>query len=226
MILVIDNYDSFVFNIARYLAELGEEAKVLRNDALSPADIAASGARALIISPGPCAPDEAGVSLEAVAALSGRLPILGICLGHQCIGQAFGGQVVRAREPMHGRASMIRHAGTDVFEALPSPFAAGRYHSLAVELRGDEPLAATAWSEDGEIMGLAHRTHPTYGVQFHPESVLTEHGYALLGNFLRRAGLAPTAARHASPVGVPAQASPAPLPSPLAAIHRLPAGDR
>ncbi|WP_029348927.1 aminodeoxychorismate/anthranilate synthase component II [Bosea sp. 117] len=184
MILVIDNYDSFVFNVARYLTELGEEVKVARNDALDVGAIAASGAKALVISPGPCSPNEAGISLPAIHALSGRLPILGICLGHQCIGQAFGGRVVRAKEPMHGRASAITHRGSDVFEGLPSPFAAGRYHSLAVELAGGEPLVATAWSEDGEIMGLAHRTHPTYGVQFHPESVLTEHGYRILENFL------------------------------------------
>lgn len=187
MILLIDNYDSFVFNVARYLTELGEEVEVRRNDALDIAAIERLRPQALVISPGPCSPNEAGVSLDAVRALSGRLPILGICLGHQCIGQAFGGRVVRAKEPMHGRASQVRHAGTDVFEGLPSPFPAGRYHSLAVELDEGTPLIATAWSEDGEIMGLAHRTHPTYGVQFHPESVLTGHGYDLLANFLKLA---------------------------------------
>jgi anthranilate synthase component 2/para-aminobenzoate synthetase component 2 len=187
VILLIDNYDSFVFNVARYLTELGEEVEVARNDALDLAAIEARAPEALVISPGPCSPNEAGISLEAVRALSGKLPILGICLGHQCIGQAFGGRVVRAKEPMHGRASRLRHAGTDVFAGLPSPLPAGRYHSLAVELDEGAPLVATAWSEDGEIMGLAHRTHPTYGVQFHPESVLTPDGYALLGNFLKLA---------------------------------------
>ncbi|WP_421700408.1 anthranilate synthase component II [Ancylobacter sp.] len=192
MILLIDNYDSFVFNVARYLTELGEEVEVARNDALDLAAIEARAPQALVISPGPCSPNEAGISLEAVRALSGTLPILGICLGHQCIGQAFGGRVVRAKEPMHGRASLLRHAGTDVFAGLPSPLPAGRYHSLAVELEEGAPLIATAWSEDGEIMGLAHRTHPTYGVQFHPESVLTPDGYALLGNFLKLARQPPS----------------------------------
>ena len=187
MILLIDNYDSFVFNVARYLTELGEEVEVARNDAVDLAAIEARAPEALVISPGPCSPNEAGISLEAVRALSGKLPILGICLGHQCIGQAFGGRVVRAKEPMHGRASRLRHAGTDVFAGLPSPLPAGRYHSLAVELDEGAPLIATAWSEDGEIMGLAHRAHPTYGVQFHPESVLTPDGYALMANFLRLA---------------------------------------
>ncbi len=187
MILLIDNYDSFVFNVARYLTELGERVEVVRNDAASLAEIAGAGADAVVVSPGPCSPNEAGVSLDVIRTLSGRLPILGICLGHQCIGQAFGGRVVRARTPMHGRASQITHHGTDVFAGLPSPFPAGRYHSLAVELEPGTPLLATAWSEDGEIMGLAHREHPTFGVQFHPESVLTEHGYALLGNFLDKA---------------------------------------
>ncbi|RTL93809.1 anthranilate synthase component II [Ancylobacter rudongensis] len=187
MILLIDNYDSFVFNVARYLTELGEEVEVARNDALDLNAIERRAPEALVISPGPCSPNEAGISLEAVRALSGRLPILGICLGHQCIGQAFGGRVVRAKEPMHGRASQLRHAGSDVFAGLPSPFPAGRYHSLAVELDEGSELIPTAWSEDGEIMGLAHRTHPTYGVQFHPESVLTPQGYELMGNFLRLA---------------------------------------
>lgn len=189
MILLIDNYDSFVFNVARYLTELGAEVEVARNDALDVATIARMKPEALVISPGPCSPNEAGVSLEAVRALSGTLPILGICLGHQCIGQAFGGRVVRAKEPMHGRASQVRHRGTDVFAGLPSPIPAGRYHSLAVELDEGVPLIATAWAEDGEIMGLAHRAHPTFGVQFHPESVLTGPGYEILANFLDLAGV-------------------------------------
>lgn len=187
MILLIDNYDSFVFNVARYFRELGRQVEVARNDALDVSAIEAMAPEALVISPGPCSPNEAGVSLEAIRALSGRLPILGICLGHQCIAQAFGGRVVRAKTPMHGRASQVRHEGRDVFAGLPSPFSAGRYHSLAVQLDDDGPLDATAWSEDGEVMGLAHREHPTFGVQFHPESVLTEHGYAILENFLERA---------------------------------------
>ncbi|MCS0504182.1 anthranilate synthase component II [Ancylobacter mangrovi] len=194
MILLIDNYDSFVFNVARYLVELGAEVEVARNDALDLAAIEARRPDALVVSPGPCSPNEAGISLEAVRTLSGRLPILGICLGHQCIGQAFGGRVVRAKEPMHGRASQIRHRGSDVFAGLPSPFPAARYHSLAVELDEGSALMPTAWSEDGEIMGLAHREHPTYGVQFHPESVLTGPGYELLANFLKLARTRETAA--------------------------------
>ena len=187
MILVIDNYDSFVFNIARYVEELGERAVVVRNDALTPDDILASGAEGLILSPGPCTPNEAGVSLHAVRRLSGRLPILGVCLGHQCIGQAFGAAVRQSRTPIHGRASAITHTGTGLFAGLPNGFRAGRYHSLAVaDVPPGSDIEACAWSEDGEIMALAHRSHPTYGVQFHPESVLTEHGHALLAAFLER----------------------------------------
>ncbi|MBS9475648.1 aminodeoxychorismate/anthranilate synthase component II [Ancylobacter sp. VKM B-3255] len=221
MILLIDNYDSFVFNVARYLTELGEEVEVVRNDALDVATIERLAPRALVISPGPCSPNEAGVSLDAVRALSGRLPILGICLGHQCIGQAFGGRVVRAKEPMHGRASAVRHEGRDVFAGLPSPFPAGRYHSLAVELDEGTPLIATAWAEDGEIMGLAHRTHPTFGVQFHPESVLTGPGYEILANFLGLAGLGtrtpmlgPVAVPDHAPGAYPPLLAPAALPTP------------
>lgn len=184
MILVIDNYDSFVHNVTRYLRELGSEAEVKRNDALT-ADRIDDDVRGIVISPGPCTPHEAGVSLDVVRKFSGRLPILGICLGHQCIGEAFGGKVTRARRPMHGEASAIRHQGGGVLAGLPDGFNAGRYHSLIVELAGDEPLNITARSEDGEIMGLEHKSHPTYGVQFHPESVLTEHGYDILRNFLK-----------------------------------------
>lgn len=187
MILVIDNYDSFVFNIARYVEELGEQAIVRRNDALDVAAIERSGARGLILSPGPCTPVEAGVSLEAVRHLSGRLPILGICLGHQCIGQAFGGHVVRARTPMHGRASRIRNTGAGLFAGLPESFEAGRYHSLIVELdEAASDIVPCAWSEENEIMALAHRAHPTFGVQFHPESVLTPVGYDIMRAFLER----------------------------------------
>lgn len=185
MILVIDNYDSFVHNVTRYLRELGAEAQVKRNDALKPEAIA-SDVTGIVISPGPCTPREAGISLDVVKRFSGAVPILGICLGHQCIGEAFGGRVTRARRPMHGEASAIRHDGQGVLSGLPDGFNAGRYHSLIVELDGDEPLAVTARSEDGEIMGVEHKSHPTFGVQFHPESVLTEHGYDILRNFLKR----------------------------------------
>jgi anthranilate synthase/aminodeoxychorismate synthase-like glutamine amidotransferase len=182
MILIIDNYDSFVHNVASYFVELGQAVRVVRNDAVTKADLAA---RAIVISPGPCTPQEAGVSLDILREKSGRLPILGICLGHQCIGGAFGGRVVRARRPMHGDSSDILHDGTGLFKGIPNRFSAGRYHSLIVELDDPaSPLLVTARSEDGEIMALAHREHPTFGVQFHPESILTEHGYSLLRNFL------------------------------------------
>jgi para-aminobenzoate synthetase component 2 len=186
MILIIDNYDSFVFTVARYFAELGAEIKVVRNDAVSVGDVKLLAPEAIILSPGPCGPREAGQSMPIIEGLSGQIPILGICLGHQCIGEVFGGKVVRAREPMHGRSSAINHDGTGVFKGLPSPFKAGRYHSLIVEaLDGNASLSVTARSDGGEVMGLSHVEHPTYGVQFHPESVLTEYGHAMLGNFLR-----------------------------------------
>lgn len=185
MILIIDNYDSFVFNVARYVEELGERVVVRRNDALDVAAIENAGARGLILSPGPCTPHEAGVSLETVRRLSGRIPILGICLGHQCIGEAFGGQILPAKTPMHGRASKIRHNGEGVLAGLPDRFEAGRYHSLIVELEGADPaMVPCAWSEENEIMAIAHRTDPTFGVQFHPESVLTPHGYDIVRAFL------------------------------------------
>jgi para-aminobenzoate synthetase component II len=182
VILLIDNYDSFVHNIARYLIELGQVVKLRRNDEVGEADLQA---KAIVISPGPCTPHEAGVSLDVVRKFSGRIPILGICLGHQVIGQVFGGKVVRAQHPMHGDSSEIRHDGTGVFAGLPQNFNAGRYHSLIVQDVADTDLRVTATSWDGEIMGLAHKTHPTFGVQFHPESILTEHGYDLLRNFLK-----------------------------------------
>lgn len=185
MILIIDNYDSFVYNIARYIAELGWPVEVKRNDAV---DAARLTARAVIISPGPCTPREAGCSLEVIRRWSGRLPILGVCLGHQAIGEAFGGTVARAKRPLHGEASEIIHHGSGVFEGLPNRFLAARYHSLIVTDEDKAPeLVVTARSDDGEIMGLAHRSHPTFGVQFHPESILTEHGHALLRNFLKAA---------------------------------------
>ncbi|PVE23957.1 aminodeoxychorismate/anthranilate synthase component II [Microvirga sp. KLBC 81] len=185
MILIIDNYDSFVFNVARYFFELGETVKVVRNDAINVDAIRVLSPRAVVLSPGPCSPLEAGASCEIIRHLSGALPLLGICLGHQCIGQVFGWRVTRARRPMHGRSSAIRHSGQGIFNSLPNPLQAGRYHSLIVEEdRRSTELAVTARSEDGEIMALQHRRHPTYGVQFHPESILTEHGHALLSNFL------------------------------------------
>ncbi len=182
MILLIDNYDSFVHNIARYFEELGEHVVIRRNDEVKRNDLKA---KAIVISPGPCAPQQAGQSLDVVREFSGQVPILGICLGHQVIGEVFGDQVTRARRPMHGDSSDILHDGTGVFENLPQRFSAGRYHSLIVETRGGSPLRVTARSEEGEVMGLQHKDHPTFGVQFHPESILTEHGYDLLRNFLK-----------------------------------------
>jgi para-aminobenzoate synthetase component 2 len=181
MILVIDNYDSFVHTVANYLRELGVTPAVVRNDSHLPAETP----QAIVISPGPCTPNEAGISMRLVEEYSGKIPILGICLGHQCIGQVFGGAVTRALRPMHGEASLVRHTGARILHGLPSPLAVGRYHSLIVELEDESgPLEATAWSQENEIMALQHRTHPTFGVQFHPESILTEHGHDLLQNFL------------------------------------------
>jgi para-aminobenzoate synthetase component 2 len=182
MILIIDNYDSFVFNVARYFEELGETVRVRRNDEVKSEDL---NAKAIVISPGPCTPREAGQSLDIVRAQSGHVPILGICLGHQVVGEAFGAQVIRAKRPLHGESSEILHDGMGLFSGLPQRFSAGRYHSLIVEMAEGVPLVATAHSEDGEVMGLQHSSHPTYGVQFHPESILTEHGYDMLSNFLK-----------------------------------------
>ncbi len=190
MLLMIDNYDSFTFNIVQYLCELGAEVKVVRNDEITLEDIARLKPERLVISPGPCTPNEAGISMAAIREFAGKLPILGVCLGHQSIGAVFGGNVIRAREVMHGKLSPIHHEGKGVFAGLPSPFNATRYHSLVVE-RASFPdcLEITAWTQlpDGsmdEVMGLQHRTLPIQGVQFHPESILTEHGHALLKNFL------------------------------------------
>ncbi|MFM1960617.1 MAG: hypothetical protein RL588_2134 [Pseudomonadota bacterium] len=191
MILVIDNYDSFTYNLVHYLNELGAETRVHRNDDLSAE--AALGLRpdAVLLSPGPCSPDEAGICLELLRKAPDDLPILGVCLGHQSIGQAFGGRVVRAKALMHGKTSAIRHAGKGVFADLPNPFTATRYHSLAVEQSSlPDALEVTAWTEDGEIMGLQHRSRPVHGVQFHPESIATEGGHKLLGNFLELAARA------------------------------------
>jgi anthranilate synthase component 2 len=192
MLLMIDNYDSFTYNLVQYFGELGQEVMVVRNDAMSVAQIAALRPECIVISPGPCTPNEAGVSLEVIEKLSGQVPILGVCLGHQSLGQAFGGEVVRARTIMHGKTSPIRHAGAGVFTGIPDPFEATRYHSLVVRRESlPECLEITAWTEhaDGsldEIMGLRHRTLPVEGVQFHPESILTQHGHDLLRNFLVR----------------------------------------
>jgi len=194
MILVVDNYDSFTWNLVHYLAELGSEAKVVRNDALSAAEAVALKPEAVVLSPGPCTPNEAGICLELIASAPEALPILGVCLGHQAIGQAFGGEVVRAKTLMHGKTSPVRHDGRGVFAGLPDPVVATRYHSLAVE-RSSLPnsLSVTAWSDDGEVMGLQHATRPVHGVQFHPESIATEHGHRLLANFLALAGVKRTA---------------------------------
>ncbi len=189
MLLLIDNYDSFTYNLAQYLGELGAEVRVVRNDAIDIAGIAALAPERIVLSPGPCTPDQAGVSLAAIREFTGKIPLLGVCLGHQAIGQAFGGKVVRAARIMHGKTSPVRHDGRGVFRGLPNPFDAGRYHSLAISRQGfPECLEITAETEDGEIMGVRHRTLPVEGVQFHPESVLTEHGHALLKNFLHQAG--------------------------------------
>ena len=187
MILMIDNYDSFTWNLVQYLRELGEEVEVRRNDEIGTADIGAMRPGAIVVSPGPCTPAEAGVSLAAIREFSGKIPILGVCLGHQAIGQAFGGVVGHAGRVVHGKTSTISHSGAGVFKGLPSPFLATRYHSLAI-LRASLPacLEVTAQSEDGEIMGVRHREFDVEGVQFHPESFLTEHGHALLRNFLQR----------------------------------------
>jgi anthranilate synthase/aminodeoxychorismate synthase-like glutamine amidotransferase len=185
MILLIDNYDSFTFNLVHFLGDLGARCKVWRNDKLTVEQAMAAGAEAIVLSPGPCTPNEAGICLDLIAAAAGKVPILGVCLGHQAIGQAFGGKVVRGPVPMHGKQSRISHAGGDVFAGLPQGFLATRYHSLVVERDSlPEVLVPTAWTEDGLIMGMRHRTLPVFGVQFHPESIVTEHGHALLGNFL------------------------------------------
>ena len=185
MLLVIDNYDSFTYNLVQYLQTLGADVKVIRNDEWTVDAIAAAQPERIVISPGPCTPNEAGVSLEVIRRLGATTPILGVCLGHQAIGQAYGGQVVRAGQIMHGKTSLIEHAGDSVFKDLPSPFTATRYHSLIVD-RDTLPdeLHITAWLDEGMIMGLKHREHPVHGVQFHPESILTEHGHDLLRNFL------------------------------------------
>jgi len=186
MLLMIDNYDSFTFNLVQYLGELGAEVKVFRNDELDVDKIEALAPSHIVLSPGPCTPNEAGVTLDTIERLAGRIPILGVCLGHQAIGQAFGGKVVRAKQVMHGKVSRIRHDGRGVFARVENDFVATRYHSLVVE-RDSLPacLEVSAHSEDGEIMGLRHRSLAVEGVQFHPEAMLTEHGHRLLENFIK-----------------------------------------
>jgi len=188
-LLMIDNYDSFTYNLVQYFGELGEDVHVARNDQITLDEIDALAPARICISPGPCSPAEAGISVPVIQRYAGRIPLLGVCLGHQAIGAAYGGKVVRAREIMHGKTSAVTHTGSDVFQGLPSPYTVIRYHSLAVE-RASLPdcLEVTAWTDDGEIMGLRHKTLPVYGVQFHPESILSEHGHALLRNFLDLGG--------------------------------------
>lgn len=190
MILVIDNYDSFVYNLVHYVEDFGLKAEVHRNDAISVAEVVKKKPRAVILSPGPCTPNEAGICLEFLANAPEDLPIFGVCLGHQAMGQSFGGKVVQAKEIMHGKVSQVFHQGGGLFRGLPSPFTATRYHSLAVE-RASFPssLIIDAETADGEVMGLSHRSRPVYGVQFHPESIASEHGHAIVGNFLGAAGL-------------------------------------
>ena len=186
-IVLVDNYDSFTFNLVQYLGELGADVRVFRNDAIDVAGIRRLRPAALVVSPGPCTPDEAGVSLEAIRSLAGEVPILGVCLGHQAIGQAFGGKVVRNDRIVHGKASPVLHRGEGIYAGLPSPFDAGRYHSLVVERAAlPRDLRITSWTREGEIMGLRHRRLEVEGVQFHPESILTGQGKALLGNWLAR----------------------------------------
>jgi anthranilate synthase component 2 len=185
MLLMIDNYDSFTYNLVQYFGELGEEVRVFRNDEITVEGIAALQPDYLVLSPGPCTPNEAGVSVPALQAFAGRIPILGVCLGHQSIGQAFGGRIVHAKQLMHGKTSSIFHRGVGVFRGLPNPFTATRYHSLVIERESlPDCLKITAWTEDGEIMGVRHKHLAVEGVQFHPESILTEHGHQLLQNFL------------------------------------------
>jgi len=185
MLLMIDNYDSFTYNLVQYLGELGEDVRVARNDEITLAEIGGLRPARIVISPGPCTPNEAGVSVPAIREFAGRIPILGVCLGHQSIGQAFGGKIVHAMQLMHGKVSPIHHRQGGVFRGLPDPLTATRYHSLVIE-KSSLPscLEVTAWTDDGEIMGVRHRELPVEGVQFHPESILTEHGHELLANFL------------------------------------------
>ncbi len=187
MLLMIDNYDSFTYNLVQYFSELGQEVRVFRNDEITVEEIEAVWPDYLVISPGPCTPNEAGVSVAAIKAFAGRLPILGVCLGHQSIGQAFGGNIIRAKTLMHGKVSAVSHSDKGVFKGLPSPVTCTRYHSLVIERETlPDCLEITAWTDDGEIMGVRHTSLPIEGVQFHPESILTDHGHAMLKNFLEQ----------------------------------------
>jgi len=185
MLLMIDNYDSFTYNLVQYLGELGADVQVYRNDAITLDEVTALAPAQIVVSPGPCTPSEAGISVPLIQRFAGKIPILGVCLGHQAIGQAFGGRIVRAQRVMHGKLSPVAHDNRGVFAGVPSPFSVTRYHSLAIE-RGAVPpdLEVTATADDGEIMGVRHRQLPVEGVQFHPEAILTEHGRRMLGNFL------------------------------------------
>lgn len=187
MLLMIDNYDSFTYNLVQYLGELGEDVRVVRNDEIDLPAVASLKPDRIVISPGPCTPNEAGISVPLIREFAGKVPLLGVCLGHQSIGQAFGGHIVRAKTLMHGKTSLVRHTGQGVFRGLPNPFTATRYHSLVIERETlPDCLEITAWTDDGEIMGVRHKTLAVEGVQFHPESILTEHGHDLLRNFLEQ----------------------------------------
>ncbi len=186
MLLMIDNYDSFTYNLVQYLGELGQEVLVYRNDEIDLAKVAALKPDHIVISPGPCTPNEAGISVPLIKEFAGKIPLLGVCLGHQSIGQAFGGNIIHAKQLMHGKTSLIHHKNIGVFKDLPNPYTATRYHSLVIEKETlPDCLEITAWTDDGEIMGVRHKTLQVEGVQFHPESILTEHGHALLNNFLK-----------------------------------------
>jgi anthranilate synthase component 2 len=192
MLLLIDNYDSFTYNLVHFLGELGAACEVIRNDKVSAADVLKKKPKAVVLSPGPCTPNEAGICLELIEKAQGKIPLLGVCLGHQAIGQVYGGKVIRAPEPLHGKLSTIRHTGKGVFKELPERFEVTRYHSLIVERKSLPPdLEVTAETTDGTIMGLQHKSHPVHGVQFHPESIASEQGHALLANFLALAGFSP-----------------------------------
>jgi anthranilate synthase component 2 len=204
MLILIDNYDSFTYNLVHYLGELGGECRVFRNDKITAAEVMALKPQGIVLSPGPCTPNEAGICLELIERAGPTIPLLGVCLGHQAIGQAYGGRVIRAPAPMHGKLSQLSHAGKGLFKSLPKKFEVTRYHSLIVERKSlPADLAVTAKTDDGLIMGLMHKSHPVHGVQFHPESIASEHGHALLANFLELAGIPPRRrnakpARHAA----------------------------
>jgi anthranilate synthase component 2 len=192
MLILIDNYDSFTYNLVHFLGELGAPCEVIRNDKITAAEVIKKKPKAIVLSPGPCTPNEAGICLDLIAKAGGKIPLLGVCLGHQAIGQVYGGKVIRAPEPLHGKLSTIRHTGKGVFKGLPERFQVTRYHSLIVERKSlPDVLEVTAETPDGIIRGLQHKEHAVHGVQFHPESIASEHGHALLANFLTLAGMSP-----------------------------------